>query len=133
MPGAAGHGSAGSNTWNREHIWAKKYGFMEKTKSYPYNDLNHLRAADYSANSSMHNDKQYNEVENPTKVDQYGNKVDEHYYEPRDAAKGDIARMIFYMDIRYNGDELSEGYNLSIVEQYYGTSLQTNWNKGSCI
>ena len=128
MPGRAGFGSAGSNTWNREHIWAKKYGFKDASSSAPYCDLNHLRAADFSANSAMHNDKQYNVVLNPTKTDEYGNKVDSNFYEPRDAAKGDIARMIMYMATRYTGDELSEGYDLTIVEEYYGTELQENWS-----
>jgi len=131
LPGRSGFGSSGTNVWNREHIWAKKYGFPtgynNNDNSAIFSDLNNLRAADYSANSAMHNDRQYNDVLNPLKVDDYGNKRDELYYEPRESAKGDIARIIMYMDIRYEGDILSDGYDLVIVENYYGSELEKNY------
>lgn len=120
MPGRAGFGSQGSNVWNREHIWAKTWGFGTAESDLPFTDLNHLRAADSYANSAFHNDRQYNYVSsNQAKIPYYGQKYDSTYYEPRDAAKGDIARMIMYMDIRYEGDMTSDqGYELAIVENY---------------
>jgi endonuclease I len=37
-------------------------------------------------------------------------------FEPPDAVKGDVARMIFYMSVRYNGDEGSNGVSLTVVD-----------------
>ena len=34
-----------------------------------------------------------------------GNYTDGDSFEPRDAVKGDVARMIFYMAVRYEGDD----------------------------
>ena len=34
-----------------------------------------------------------------------GNYADGNSWEPRDAVKGDVARMIFYMSVRYEGDD----------------------------
>ena len=36
-------------------------------------------------------------------------------FEPRDAIKGDIARILFYMDVRYEGDQTKEP-DLRLVE-----------------
>lgn len=128
MPGRKGFGSQGTNVWNREHIWAKTWGFPTEDVL-PYVDLNHLRAADSYANSTFHNDRHYDDVSNnQASIDYYGQKYNSEFYEPRDCAKGDIARMIFYMDIRYEGDKDKDGgYELAIVENYktyYGTKKE---------
>ena len=34
-----------------------------------------------------------------------GNYADSNSWEPRDAVKGDVARMVFYMSVRYEGDD----------------------------
>ena len=34
-----------------------------------------------------------------------GNFTDDDSYEPRDAVKGDVARMIMYMSVRYEGND----------------------------
>lgn len=95
----------GSNgQWNREHVWAKTYGFGNLSNNYAYYDAHHLHATEVSINSNRAN-LPFDEVDNPTKSDSYGNKWDSTAFEPRDEVKGDVARSLFYMVVRY-GDTL---------------------------
>lgn len=43
-----------------------------------------------------------------------GNKTDNDSFEPRNAVKGDVARMLFYMDVRYEGGDDSGTPDLSL-------------------
>ncbi len=40
------------------------------------------------------------------------NKTDSDSFEPRNAVKGDVARMMFYMDVRYEGGDETSTPNL---------------------
>ena len=116
--------------WNREHVWAKSHGGFS-TNPPAGTDAHHIRPADVSVNSdrgSLDFDNgglQHSEAT--------GCYYDSDSWEPRDAVKGDIARMMFYMAVRYEGDDTS--YDLELVD-YTGTSgpvfgkLSTllNWN-----
>ncbi|MCX5208117.1 endonuclease [Kitasatospora sp. NBC_00240] len=88
--------------WNREHVWAKSHGnFGEVTG--PGTDLHHLRAADVQVNSIRGNkdfDKGGSAVGGAP-----GSYTDSDSFEPRDADKGDVARMILYMAVRYDGGD----------------------------
>ncbi|MGW3158688.1 endonuclease I family protein [Streptomyces sp. NPDC001089] len=88
--------------WNREHTWAKSHGdFGEVTG--PGTDLHHLRPADVQVNGVRGNldfDNGGSAVTNGG-----GSKVDSDSFEPRDADKGDVARMILYMAVRYDGGD----------------------------
>lgn len=96
-------GSA-SGQWNREHIWAKSHGFNDQ-KYEAYSDLHHLRVSEARINTARNN-SYFDEVLEPTKTDDYGNKWTSDVFEPRDEVKGDIARMLLYMVIRYDNDVL---------------------------
>ncbi|MFF4588727.1 endonuclease I family protein [Streptomyces sp. NPDC001388] len=88
--------------WNREHVWAKSHGdFGEVTG--PGTDLHHLRPADVQVNSIRGN----LDFDNggSTVTGGGGSLVDSDSFEPRDADKGDVARMILYMAVRYDGDD----------------------------
>jgi endonuclease I len=102
----AANGYSLSNAWNREHVWAKSRGFPDDDDT-AYTDLHHLRPADRSVNSSRNNrsfnlcDEPYFDTGNvPTSCFQCS---DEWAWEPPDQVKGDVARMIFYMAVRYEG------------------------------
>ncbi len=93
--------------WNREHVWAKSRGDFGTTKG-AGTDLHHLRAADVSTNSARSNrnfndpcDSQY--VDGDGTTDSY-TCTGEFSWEPRDEVKGDVARMLFYMATRYEGE-----------------------------
>jgi endonuclease I len=88
--------------WNREHTWAKSHGDFGTTTG-PGTDLHHLRPTDVKVNSVRGNldfDNGGSTVANGG-----GSRVDSDSFEPRDAVKGDVARMILYMAVRYEGDD----------------------------
>ncbi|MEU8911928.1 endonuclease [Streptomyces nigrescens] len=88
--------------WNREHVWAKSHGDLG-TDTGPGTDIHHLRPEDVSVNSTRGN-KDFDN--GGTKVDEApGNSTDDDSFEPRDAVKGDVARMILYMAVRYDGGD----------------------------
>ncbi|MEV0449451.1 endonuclease [Streptomyces sp. NPDC050600] len=88
--------------WNREHVWAQSHGNFG-TSAGPGTDLHHLRAADVQVNSTRGN-KDFDN--GGTAVSGApGSYTDSNSFEPRDADKGDVARMILYMAVRYEGDD----------------------------
>ncbi|MBH5333664.1 endonuclease [Streptomyces pactum] len=95
---------AGGNTgdWNREHVWAKSHGDFGTTTG-PGTDVHHLRPEDVTVNSIRGNkdfDNGGSAVSGAA-----GNYTDADSFEPRDAVKGDVARMILYMAVRYEGND----------------------------
>ncbi|MFE7793630.1 endonuclease I family protein [Streptomyces sp. NPDC057460] len=88
--------------WNREHVWAKSHGDFG-TSTGPGTDIHHLRPEDVTVNSIRGN-KDFDN--GGTAVSgAAGNYTDSDSFEPRDAVKGDVARMILYMAVRYEGDD----------------------------
>ncbi|WP_017731059.1 endonuclease [Nafulsella turpanensis] len=98
------------NGWNREHVWAKSRGDFGTTQG-AGTDLHHIRASDISTNSARNN-RNFDEA-TIQYVDGSGNyqgttesytSDTEWIWEPPLQVKGDIARMIFYMATRYEGE-----------------------------
>ncbi|MFF1718853.1 endonuclease I family protein [Streptomyces sviceus] len=88
--------------WNREHVWAKSHGdFGEVTG--PGTDLHHLRPADVQINSIRGNLDFDNGGSAVTGGG--GSTVDSDSFAPRAADRGDVARMILYMAVRYDGGD----------------------------
>jgi endonuclease I len=97
-----GRSEPAGGDWNREHTWAKSHGDFG-TAVGPGTDLHHLRPTDVQVNSTRGNldfDNGGDEVEEAP-----GNFVDGDSFEPRDEVKGDVARMILYMSVRWEGDD----------------------------
>ncbi|MCP2268319.1 Endonuclease I [Actinokineospora diospyrosa] len=92
----------GANDWNREHVWAKSHGDFG-TATGPGTDVHHLRPEDVSVNSNRGN-KDFDLGGSPA-AEAPGNFTDADSWEPRDTVKGDVARMILYMDVRYEGGD----------------------------
>ncbi|UOQ43891.1 endonuclease [Halobacillus salinarum] len=95
----------GVDEWNREHVWAKSHGDFG-TAMGPGTDLHHLRPTDVTVNSSRGNldfDDGGSAVSEAP-----GTYSDSDSWEPRDEVKGDVARMIFYMAVRYEGEHSGE-------------------------
>ena len=93
-------GSGDNDAWNREHVWPKSHGFRKNTPG-PYTDLHHMRPADKTVNSTR-GQKDFDDSDYPYD-EAKGAKKDSDSFEPPDAVKGDAARMIFYMAVRYEG------------------------------
>ncbi|MBZ2410645.1 endonuclease [Streptomyces sp. L06] len=92
----------GSGQWNREHVWAKSHGDFG-TSTGPGTDIHHLRPTDVQVNSTRGN-KDFDEGGSELS-DAPGNFTDDDSFEPRDEVKGDVARMILYMAVRYEGND----------------------------
>jgi len=103
--------------WNREHIWAKSLGNFSPDGDFgsnpAYTDLHHLKPCDMSVNTSKGN-KSYD-----VGGTQHNEAVECNYttytWEPADNVKGDIARILFYMDLRYEGGDGEP--DLTIIEE----------------
>lgn len=121
-------GTSGDNIWNREHVWPKSLGFNDKNST-AHNDCHHLHASEKNINNIRGN-LDFAEVENGSS-DNYGNKWNSSYFEPRDEVKGDIARSIFYMVIRYDGDDCDSCVlDLEVVNGKANTSEIVSGTKG---
>ncbi|MEV7288141.1 endonuclease [Streptomyces sp. NPDC093252] len=96
----ANGGSTGQ--WNREHVWAQSHGDFG-TATGPGTDLHHLRPEDVQVNSTRGN-KDFDNGGSAF-TNSGGSLTDSNSFEPRDAVKGDVARMILYMAVRYEGTD----------------------------
>ncbi|MCK5686600.1 endonuclease [bacterium] len=92
--------------WSREHVWAKSRGDFGTDRG-AGTDAHHLRPCDISVNSARNN-RWFDECTEPY----YDNGVNtgsftsstEWVWKPREEVVGDIARMMFYMATRYEGE-----------------------------
>ncbi|MDX1283149.1 endonuclease [Shewanella colwelliana] len=101
---------SGVGKWNREHVWAKSHGFPSESQ-WGYTDAHHLRPSDPGINTARSNndfgackDTGEEVMFNGVGTGNYLNKTTD-CWEPRDEVKGDVARMIMYMDTRYQGTD----------------------------
>jgi len=104
--------------WNREHVWAKSHGDFGTTPP-AGTDAHHLRPSDCSVNSDRGNKDFDNGGEQHTEATEC--YWDSDSWEPRDAVKGDVARMMFYMTVRYEGDASGEP-DLELVDYITGST-----------
>ena len=91
----------GINEWNREHVWAKSHGDFGNNPPCG-TDAHMIRPTDASVNADRGN-KDFDEG-GQQHWEATGCYFTEYTWEPRDDVKGDVARMILYMDVRYEGD-----------------------------
>ena len=106
------NGSLSSGVWNREHVWPKSLGFSDQSYA-AHNDCHHLHATEKQINANRGNSF-FGEVTSGSS-DSYGNKWTSSLFEPRDSVKGDVARSIFYMVVRYEDDECSCDLDLELI------------------
>jgi endonuclease I len=121
----------GANTgWNREHLWPNSYGLDDRHPA--YSDLFNLRAEDLTVNAerankyydlSATNDASYRF---PAHAEATLCSSDFDSWSPPDNVKGDIARSMFYMDVRYEGGIAAEP-QLIVTEGVYRINSTTNF------
>ena len=95
---------SGSNDANREHVWAKSHGNFSDVRPMDGDAFN-LHPADASVNIARSNYDFDECSETGTLIAEanayYSSSASK--FEPSDAAKGEAARTIFYMAVRYEG------------------------------
>ena len=98
--------------WNREHVWAKSRGDFGNTAP-EGTDIHNLRACNINLNSTRNNYSFDNCDINCSQS--FGNYYSgsARVFEPRDQDKGDVARIIFYMEVRYEGDNGEEDLEMT--------------------
>lgn len=92
-------GSGASFVWNREHVFSQSRAIpkLSTDDPGPGTDAHNLRPADRTRNTSRNNRKFTIGTGNS------GITSNGDWY-PGDAWKGDVARIVMYMYVRYNGD-----------------------------
>jgi len=96
------------NGWTREHVWAKSRGDFG-TATGPGTDVHALRPLDTNTNSTRSNRGFDNCTDCAIIYDKWSNNTNsfkdntDWSFEPRSEVKGDVARMLFYMAVRYEG------------------------------
>lgn len=98
-----------TNQWNREHTYAKSLGNPNLGESGPGADAHHLRASNVKRNSTRGN-KKFAEGSGNSK------NVSGGWY-PGDEWKGDVARMMMYMYVRYTNRCLPAGVGVGSTSQ----------------
>jgi endonuclease I len=86
-------GGTNGTDWNREHVYAKSLGTPSLGTSGPGSDAHHLRPCDATWNSTRGSEKF-------AQGSGHSGPVANGWY-PGDEWKGDVARMIMYMYLRY--------------------------------
>ena len=92
----------GADQWNREHVWAKSHG------DFGTGDRSGHRHPPSAPGGRV---RQQHPWQQGLRQGRYGgrrgpgNYTDDDSFEPRDEVKGDVARMILYMAVRYDGDD----------------------------
>ena len=116
---------SGTTDWNREHTWSKSHGNFGDVAP-AGTDLHHLRPCDATVNSRKNNKDfdaggtAYTDASPPSGYTGTTGCFDTtNTWEPRDADKGDVARMIMYMAVRYDGDDSNFTTNLELVDYTY--------------
>ncbi|HCL58001.1 MAG TPA: ribonuclease [Spirochaetia bacterium] len=110
---ARGKASGNNSYWNREHIWPKNRGKFETSPGID-TDLHNLKPEDKTVNAKRGNldfdegGEIYKDPDGETE-----NRFDEDSWEPRKEVRGDIARILFYMAVRY---ESEDSRNLELTE-----------------
>lgn len=125
------YGNTDGDRWNREHVWAKSRGFggYPSTSKPASTDIHHLRPVDRSVNTSRSN--RYFDNGGTSHSEAVECKYTSKTWEPRDAVKGDIARMMFYMAVRYEGN--GNNPDLELNERSSGDYTQPNIGKLSTL
>jgi endonuclease I len=113
----------GNSFYNREHTWPNSYGFpVDGTNNYPYTDCHHLFLCDIAYNGARDNNPyqagqaswtEWTTLANagqgggsgvfPGNSNWWSSIAPAGGWQTWGGRKGDVARAMFYMDVRYEG------------------------------
>lgn len=118
-----------NSNWNREHVWPQSKGWFKTSGA--GSDLHHIRPSDPKVNGTRGN-LPYGEVSGGSEAItssangsiKSGCFYSNGYFEPVDNVKGDCARIIFYLLVRY-----SESDSISITNVAKSMDMLLRWNE----
>jgi endonuclease I len=111
------------NGWSREHVWSKSRGNFGTSRGIG-TDCHHLRAEDVSTNNARSN-RNFDEC-STVYIDKSGTykgstesftSGTSFVWKPREEVLGDIARILFYMATRYEGENGEPDLELTEILQ----------------
>lgn len=129
--------SDNANTWNREHTWPRSRGGFNSIEADETIDGPNVfwpTNADSTrhANSDAHAIRAVDGPENSSR----GNQFYGEYNGPAGTLgkfKGDVARGIFYLDVRYNGLEVVYGYPEGEVGKFGDLATLLDWHRNDPV
>ncbi|MGB3005466.1 MAG: endonuclease [Chitinophagaceae bacterium] len=144
-----GTGNTEGTGWNKEHSFPNSwFSASSSTSNFPGADLHHIFPTDKTINSKRSN-MPYGKVATTSQIFLNGSKIGTsaltfpgltgNVFEPTDAYKGDLARVIFYMVTRYQinmpawealeagGDVVMDGKTWPSMETEY-LQMLLNWH-----
>ncbi|MBP6446473.1 MAG: endonuclease [Saprospiraceae bacterium] len=125
--------SDNNNAWNREHVWPRsRGGFNSIDEDEQINGKNIFWSTGPDslrhANSDAHGIRAVNGVENSNR----GNKYFGQYSGPagtKGKFKGDVARCIFFLAVRYNGLQVVGGYPEGQIGKFGDLDTLLAWHR----
>lgn len=116
-------GGGATCQWNREHTYAKSLGTPDLGTSGPGADAHHLRAADVQRNGDRGSEKF-------TAGSGNSRDITSSTWYPGDEWKGDVARMMMYMYLRYGNRCLPKnvGVGTAVASDTNMIDLFLQWN-----
>jgi len=116
-------GSASACEYNREHVYPKSLGDPNLGTSGPGSDAHHVRPSDVSMNSWRGNKKFADDSG-------HAHAIDSDTWYPGDRWKGDVARIIMYLYLRYGSQCLPSrvGTGPSVATDSDMLQLFLQWN-----
>ena len=121
---------------NCEHLWPQANGCETSPMR---SDMHHLMPSDYGLNSDRGNfpfgwvsaGTTFQNINDGLYEDDWvgtsETTITTGWCEPRDEVKGDIARALFYMDVRYNGVVYDNGWRVMVHEQHEDGSFSDHY------
>ncbi|MBK8625706.1 MAG: endonuclease [Saprospiraceae bacterium] len=121
------------NTWNREHTWPRSRGgfnSIEADETFNGKDIFWITSPDSirHANSDAHAIRAVDGPENSSR----GNQFYGQYQGPANSKggfKGDVARGVFYLAVRYNGLDLVSGYPEGMIGKFGDLDTLLAWHR----
>lgn len=114
----------GTGEWNREHVWPQSKGWFKTSGA--GSDIHHIRPEDNQINSKRGN-LPYGYANGGTPVMYKGvqcGTIGSGRFEPTDQVKGDVARIVMYLLVRYSA---SDSYKISAILPSFEVMLE--WNE----
>ena len=115
------------NGWNREHVWPQSLGGGNTSGGGA--DLHHIRPSDANVNSTRGNKKYGNTNGGTAKYGSnpatgyLGGYYSSTYFEPLDNVKGDVARIVLYVWVRWGSSWGAD----SVTEVFQSVDVLLEW------